>query len=343
MAVEKPRIFGNESYDDRFESFLNYTNQKILTGILLENFFANLKSQEVIFAGDDPVKLLDIGCGEGTNATEMAQAIKKTHVCKIDYQGLDYNANFIASTKMRLNRQDIFSSVIANTADAFSGKTLADNKVDLAIASHVVYHAYDPENKGQENAKVQNFLQGVHSSIAKNGIAILIHESSESDPNKLRDGFDSRLMPNTDMKISQAAETLGLCIRNLAFDTKLNFPALSEDEWAQLKNPSSYKTATFKEGFKQVLNLVGFVVQRDLNDLCKSGQLADFIDGVKSQIDKNGGFLIIKCNMQVLLSNDRDKDVEAKVVSALAATKDQLPNIEQESDKRFEKKGLKIT
>lgn len=319
-----PSELGNESYDKRFAAFLKCTNQKLLTSKILEHLLQLVSANTDIFSRES-LAILDLGCGEGTLAKQLIPVIRPLYQGPLHYTGLDFNENFVNSFQEELKQfQDI--KVAASQVDVFDNK--AFTQADLVLASHMIYHSYTPSDKEGSSQKAQNFISNIVNALPKDSIAIAIHEASNSDMREIATQSGSELMPDATDVIQSICKNQEIPILDIPFEAKLTFPKLTGQQWDALKSTSTMTTAQYVPEMKEVLHLLGFIIQRDLNEM-EEKELESFVSEVQNRLDDNNA-LTIRSTIQVLLSNERSPEFEEKMKNCCHITQVSVADIEKQ-------------
>ncbi|MDA0781909.1 MAG: class I SAM-dependent methyltransferase [Rickettsiales bacterium] len=309
---QEEQKIGNESYDERFATFLKNTNQKTLTAKILESLFTET-SKNTDIAKDGSLSVMDVGCGEGTLAKQLIPKLQKAFKdTSISYTGLDYNDNFVKKFVEEL-KEFPGVNISAKKADAFNNEPLEAEKADIIVASHMIYHSYNTSDKEESNKKAGNFVGKIMNKLNNNGIGIMIHEAGSSDMRQIGTNYGSPLMPNATDTIAGICKDSNTRLATIPFEARLNFPTLTAKQWDDLKTVPGMQKAKYNSDMKEAVNLLGFIVQRDLSDLENEKKLPDFVNSVQDKIKDNGGSLVIRSEIQILLSKGISKDFEKAI------------------------------
>ena len=236
LLLDARRVIGNESYSERFLTFLGHTNQKIITSRLIEILLSALNAYTGLL-DKNIVSMLDFGCGEGTLAKQLIRLLRQLHRKGIHYTGLDHQHGFVIAIKESLSSlEDPLLKVDAYQANLFSNQPLHASRVDIVVASHMLYYCYDPNDLDISHHKARAFMKTVFDSLLHNSIAIMIHESCESDVRELGTRFGSMIMPDPPGIIDDICQEGQVVRVAIPFQSLLRFPELSDTKWKALES-----------------------------------------------------------------------------------------------------------
>jgi tRNA (cmo5U34)-methyltransferase len=100
------------------------------------------------FRKDDPIKVIDLGCGTGTIACKIKEAFPGAHI-----SCLDIAENMIKMAQIKLGEN---KNIDYHTDDFYSFGF--DKKYDVIISSLALHHLADDENKRAFYQKIYNAL-----------------------------------------------------------------------------------------------------------------------------------------------------------------------------------------
>jgi len=333
---ERKVIQGAFDYAECFESFLNprFNEQKHRTALELSALFAAFGKRAIHFNADEILSVLDVGCGQGTMARFLVEAVSRNHKGDLVYYGTDYSESFVEQTRetMRelaqkyphLKKFEVFQG------DAFAGKALLPEgrRAAVALVSHMFYHLYKPEDYPERliyvappNAVELGFLQRLAASLEPDGAAVCVHGSKKSDMFDRLSGSYGEAMPNAAERIAQAAAALKLTLLSIPTVSRLNYPELPDATWERLKDLKNYRELAADSAALRTMELISFALYGagGLRRVSDVGELPKLIDEVRDILKENGGFINIRAAIQVLLSPERTGriDLEKNVREAL--------------------------
>jgi len=128
----------------------NYTKQ-YETFKRVNNILRGVQRQVDKFKDSQPIKILDLGCGDGFNAFNLYYNLKYAdmHITGIDFIEMDiFYAN---KTKEYLNIGD--DKIVFSIGDV-CGLKLSPGTFDIVVFSEVIEHLSDPEKSVREIARV---------------------------------------------------------------------------------------------------------------------------------------------------------------------------------------------
>lgn len=335
-ATPSPIQMGEFNYPECFSAFLrgDANGQKHKTQHVIEALVKELRKEDVVFGGDRPVDVLDVGCGPGIYAKKFLDSVGKSFPGKINYHGVDIDAGFVSAAEQTVSGLPNVNEAKTRIANAFEGDSLTSGKVGLAQASHMVYHAADGSKSQQETEqKIDRFTTSIMNSVADNGIAIFFHGGKDSDMHgKIARNFGP-LMCDAPDRIAAAAKKAGKEIVELPVESKLYFPDLNPAAYEKLKDVNNYKNFAPDSDELRWLKLLSFALHTDLKNLSQNGKLGECIDFTRKLLDDNrdrkGGFLMVRGTMQVVMN---DAGMKPKIERAVAAVKVQMPEIDRKTE-----------
>ncbi len=148
LKKEKNVSFFNNDISD-IGSYV-YTNKNIYSALIA----TKRQSDEIIriikkYFGND-IKILDIGCGDGTFTLELHEAVKPKQITGFDFAK---NAIKVANKKTKKIKN---KSVVFKICDIYDiDKKFGKEKYDLAVARGILHHLHNPE------AAIENISKAV--------------------------------------------------------------------------------------------------------------------------------------------------------------------------------------
>jgi hypothetical protein len=328
--------------------------EKHMMGYYLETLALALSRRGVVFGGDQPVRWLEPGIGDGSSTRKFLQAIGKAHPPGFVLHGSDYQPESVKKARATLSQVPGVTVRIAELAvrDAFAGQMLAFEPCDFALLSHFIYHLKDQLDgkhitDEQAELKLKGLLKGVMDSLGHDGLMLAFHEAPSSD----MFGNISRVygsgMPDATERIARAAKALGKTVVGMLLESKLYFPDLAPTTVETFKELGNWQA--FQDGTREAawLKRLLFAVQntplcdpdgrmvkeggaRDLarekgqrGNRTRLGDLIDHLVGVL-QRDEIGAHITIRSEMQAIVNTP---ELGRRVESAFAEVKEALPDI----------------
>lgn len=315
------KLIGNESYNERFATFLKYTNQKHTTSAIIKCFVQTL-SNNTSLLNKDQLSILDIGCGEGTFATQLLNAIQPVYKNKITYTGIDNNPEFVEKCSI-ISSPNTTINILEQ--DAFAEKPNFPPS-DVVTSSHTIYYCYNPSDPELSHTKATRFINNAVGTLGKDRIAIMMHEGPGSHYLIGKD-FGTSFMPDSTLTIAQICKENNLSVFSIPFTTQLRFPLLSDTSWNSLRNISTATMVAHIPEMQDSVLLMGFLLQQDLRVLEEKGTLSPFIDTIRNTLEQNNGCLVGRSEIQTILSVERTRDFEKTIERCCETVKHQLPMV----------------
>jgi hypothetical protein len=148
------------------------------------------------------------------------------------------------------------------------------------------------------------------AALDKMGLLISVHETRDNS-----DGIQSQIGPVSrkycgrldDVPEQTAAriEQLGGYVAAVNFTSPLKFPGLDDAGWERLKQRAEWDR--LEESEARALRLLNFIAfdfsdpaRAALETLAEDGRLAAFVDEYKSIVTSNGGYILVKCTLQMI-------------------------------------------
>ncbi|AIF81835.1 hypothetical protein I862_06405 [endosymbiont of Acanthamoeba sp. UWC8] len=284
----------NERVGRWFEAFLKFTNQKMITGMVMQNLFQDLQEAQIITT---PLSILDVGCGEGELAMQILQTWSTQLHC-ICYYGIDTDTSFIntihnALTDLqvlhRLKQGSCFNSDIDDLP----------NSMNIILASNVAYYA----------PNIDRFMHSLLSKKSSDGILVSIHESSTSIPNFLREKYGAEVDTKTAYKIKVCLDNVQVKYCEFMLPSKISLPENYHNMALQLlkstqSTASNLDIPVLNADHQQFKMLLEFVVQKSLESLKHQGSLNNYINDVLDIAKKNKGSIPIKSSVVLVVPED---------------------------------------
>lgn len=320
---------GDSYYNDMFGEFLNPTgNEQYHYMLELERrLFTELRGRHARFSPEAPVNLIDLCCGEGTNAPIVLGTLKgATNMAPIHYVGVDVQEDSIRKMQqvmMNLKRSGIISEDSnAVQADVFKDLSSVPGKADVLRLSHGLYYMQtDVEGRGSHrDPGVSAFVQDAMSKVKERGFALMFHETEDSDLFSKRfdytrhDGSSVHKMTDAAERLEAAAKDTGYKVAQVKFAPKLYFPELNGAELKQLQDVRNAKElGRLGDRQKRWLKLLMFAIQppkEEFETFVSSGRLGEYVASaqelMQSNIREKGEqpYIYIRQSMQAIAKDD---------------------------------------
>jgi hypothetical protein len=321
-------------YDTCFTEFLNPSGngQKILQAILLREAFALFALQAVAIKQDAPTVILDVSCGPGDYSVAWTSQIARFLPKGIAFYCTDYRGGIVRETgetyamttakKMQGAAENgkvrLTQAPVATDADLFSGRDALmppGKTADIVHWSHSGYHVRDALGAARNDPRA--IEAGLHAAVDKMwaaldkmGLLISVHETRDNS-----DGVSSQIGPvsrkycgrldDVPERTAARIEQLGGYIAAVNFASPLEFPGLDDAGWERLKQPAQWNRLDEPEA--RALRLLNFIAfdfsdpaKAALETLAEDRRLAAYVDEYKSIVATNGGYIVLKCALQMI-------------------------------------------
>lgn len=288
-----------------FSEFLHpQGNQQYHYMLHLEySLFAQMQLYFSYFSSDKPLTMVDLCCGEGTNAQIIIAAIKDaTQVPSIRYFGKDIQSESIHKMTQVINFLkskgilDDLSMAVAQDVFEEGVDLFKNNKTDVLTLRHGLYYMKtDVDGRATQNfaqktheyTKVNNFLKNIMNQIKDDGFALMFHETETSDLFSeqfnyvCKDGSITPKMIDAAERIEIAARANNYKLVQIKFAPKLYFPELSNKEMTQLKtvrNKTQLDVLNTQQ--KRWVKLLMFAIQppeKEFDQFLSSGAFKEYV------------------------------------------------------------------
>lgn len=298
---------GTFDYNQAFSAFLRGTNQKRETGSLVGLFARALQEKNILFTGNDTLKVADMGCADSATCLGYFNQMGAAH--QFEYTGVDINDQFLedATAKLKahpsVNQHTVINGdVLVNGLAAIPEVPL--HSFDLIFISHLAYYLKDDVNS-------QSFVSNMLTLLNDRGMAIFLHEDST---HYFRSTYNSNYKHiNAPELLRESAKGLidnGAQFNEISFTSELTFDEMTDEQWEVAKDPSRYSDFGHLSGFVDNLNKLAFIVQCDLSKLHQEGSLSSFIDEMKDLLTANHYCFKLTTRMQTLVTPQNQHAVE---------------------------------
>ena len=335
-------------YEDIYPAFKAATDEKELTANLSRSFLNYLAHRQLVFAGDHPAPVADIGCGPCDTLIKYLAGVEFPPGFIVratdyipEYADAERGEALRVLAAARAQRLIPLVDFSVRAGNAFAGNLLEllsgprdganlRRAFRLVYASHVMYHADGAGDAARLIADVADHL------LAPDGICIMYHLAiTPGTFQEFRARFGSEAGATRDSdtgavtiddppaQISAACARLRLPLYEKAFITRLRFGALGDDDWQAFKEPRTYDAlAAAKPSAYEDLQRLYFIVQRAPLEFAADHSatgLAVFIDAVREVIEANHGVLPLAERMQVFSRAEAPAILRETLPAALAA------------------------
>ena len=146
-----------------FQKYISLTNQK---QILIERICKKILEKNT----SKKLKLLDIGCADGTVTTQIIERIGKSY--QLEITGIETSTELINDFKLRTNYDINFINKNVESLDKLP-------ESDFILIAHVVSYIED----------LEKFIDKVINSLNARGIALIVVSNDYSDDKKVKDSL----------------------------------------------------------------------------------------------------------------------------------------------------------
>ena len=281
-------LIRNERTGEWFETFLNHSNEKHNTGIFISKLFQNYIDSN---KENQSQNILDLGCGNGLLSQHICKIFSKNKI-DIKYYGIEKNSKFVAITSNRLKEIQTPHDILEG--DCFGEALSSFNKdIDVLFVSHSAYYL-------NNNLLLNNFIKTSFDKIKKNGIAVLIHESSDSDFNLLGGKYKGSNFIDTANQLTKAIkhysfEHKKIELDILSLDSEVYFPENMPELWNEInKNSCQENYISDKNNFHIAKYLLEFIAETPLEVIASYEELHEYLSRVKNSLETQSNQLKTK-------------------------------------------------
>jgi len=249
-----------------FLSFLRHTEEKQQTARLLKELLQPYQAQTS--------SILDLGCGDGSFSASVLAGFGPT----VAYTAIDAEKSLLDAAQKNIRHIGLGRSHFIHH-HWLDGLAQLEEKFDLILASHIGYYSED----------IVHFMAEIKRHLAPNGSAILIHETKEAFPNRMRKRYQAPI-------ITDVPESLAPCAEEYVIESWIT-PARSD--WKKiLCAPYNQLQA----GDKQSRDLLEFCVQLSAEDLADQERLDDYIAQIEKEYAQYAGRFYLPSKIQMIKS-----------------------------------------
>jgi hypothetical protein len=321
-------------YDTCFAEFLKPSGngQKILQAILLREAFSRFALRRVAIKQNAPTVILDVSCGPGDYSVAWTSEITRFLPTGIAFYCTDYCDSISRETgetyamttakKMEAAAESgklrLAQAPVATDADLFSGHDALmppGKRADIVHWSHSGYYVLDALGAARSDPRAID--AALHAAVDKMwaaldnvGLIVSVHETRDNS-----DGIQSQLGPvsrkycerldDVPERVAARIGQLGGHVAAVNFVSPLRFLGLDDPGWERLKRPAQWDR--LNESETRALRLLNFIAndfsdpaKAALETLAEDGRLAAYVDEYKSMVAANGGYIVIKCALQMI-------------------------------------------
>jgi hypothetical protein len=233
---------------------------------------------------------------------------------------------------------------VGTDADLFSGHDALmplGRTADIAHWSHSGYYVLDALSGARNDPRA--IEAGLHTAVDKmwaaldrKGLLFSVHETrDDSDGTRSQLGPVSRKycgMDDVPERIAARVGQLGGYVATVNFATPLKILGLDDEGWERLKRRAQWDRLNVSEA--RALRLLNFIAN-DFSDpakaaleaLAEDGRLAAYVDEFKSIVTKNGGYIVVKCALQMI---SKSQQVARKLYDIAFQLTEAMPDFAKE-------------
>ncbi len=283
-----------------FSIYREHTNEKDITVNII-----NYVLDAIIKGKYQDCHALDIGCGDGYLAEQIASALQVRCDSSVTYNAIDLNPKFISETERKLKflgfnsgeKDGKYRSHIIH-GDCF-GKALDDydGKPLIFIISHLAYYTPD----------LETFMKTIIDKMPYDSVAVFIHESPTTVVSQWREKYSFDIETNAALRISDILRKQdNIDFLETIFPSSLQFPYLDEVDKFRRNDqlvPKDYHDN--HQNYLIVKSLMEFLLQCPIEKLRNEGTLKYFLNELTTEVIKNNNQIIIWDVMQIAMKVEK--------------------------------------
>lgn len=210
---------------------------------------------------NEPCHMLDLGCGDGEfSAQLLADAPKNLH-----YNAIDESEHLLFHAQKNLEKLG-FTHLKFIQDHWQTGLHQLKQQFDLILASHIGYYCDD----------MADFLATLRQHLTATGTAILVHETQDAFPNRMRQKYRAPLLTNI-------TEHLPRCQIEKEI---ISWITPASNNWEKALY-APYDQLIGEE--KELRHLLEFCVQKPAETLQEEGMLEQYIQDVEAEYQLHQG------------------------------------------------------
>ena len=324
--------------------------EKHLIGFYLQVLAEALRHKGIVFCRNEPIKWLEPGIGDGSSTKKFLQAVGVTHSAGFIVYGSDIQEESVKLAKQNLSKVEGIRVELAEVlvTDAFSGELLASEQCDFGLCSHFIYHLKNMLDgstltEKQITEKLESFVKGLMNSILPDGLVLLFHEGPKSEMfGNIGRKYGSSMHDATE-RIARAAAANGKELVAIPLESKLYFPPLSNETLRLFEKVENWKRflpdSAAASWLKKFLFALHEVEKKDPRGnlvspggalaLEQRGTLPNAIRYTRELLDRHGGYIIIRSEMQGVLNNPQ---LRPKLEAAFQEVENRRQEIQQKTE-----------
>jgi hypothetical protein len=223
---------------------------------------------------------------------------------KLKYSGIDLDPKFVTQTQEALGDTDIENPYII-AGDCFAKDIdKLPNNAGLVVASNIAYYAKN----------INLFVDNLLRKTSEDGIAVFLHESALADPNVLRAKYKSPVETSTVDSIAKALRYRKVSHTTIQLTSVISFPENITELWDELAICSEYSAFKNLQNYQEAKALLEFIVQVPLESLKAQEKLGEYLKDIQALMNKQNGKLILRTDIQIATSKEKDKDINFSVL-----------------------------
>jgi len=306
--------------DAAFLAFLSATNEKRIEGDVFEALIADLAGEDPILITDSSIRLFVPAIGEGAQAQELADHLRRHTGRAISLHGNDVSDSLDAMARDRLLADPNIESVDIQTADAFGPGAISVGDIDVVVVSHLLYYAPSRD-------AVRAFVAHVLDGLGASGVALFTHQAPTSNAARLRATYHEGFIAKPTLLVDEVADGIDVPVYRLGYSSLFRFPDV--DEGDVLARIGQEAGDAEERDLVTATRLMQFVFRYDLAEMRDLGILDAAADEFFASLDPKTNEFEIASEAQVLPSRllAADPAARSRLQACVENVQTQAPEI----------------
>ncbi len=306
--------------DAAFLAFISATNEKRIEGDIFQALISDLAGQDPILAGDSPIELFMPAIGEGAQAQELADGVRRATGRAIHLSGTDVSESLAEMARKRLSADPNIESVDIQTGDAFGPGAISVGDMDVVLVSHLLYYAPSRD-------AVRTFVAQVLDGLGARGVAMFTHQAPTSNAARLRSTYHEGFIAKPTLLVDEVAEQIDVPVYRLGYSSLFRFPDV--DKGALLDRVGREAGDAEDSDLVTATRLMQFVFRYDLAEMRDQGTLDAAADEFFAALDPETNEFEIGSEAQLLPSRllAADPGARSRLQACVENVQSQTPEI----------------